>query len=328
MKRRSVLVAGLLGLSLGANLNTVVAAPDTWPSRAIRIVVPTLPGSAPDVMARQIGELLNQKHDQPVIVENKAGASGLLASRDVIRAKPDGYTLLMTINSFITLTPHVMPMDIDPMNELTPILEVSRNNLVLTGFNEFPPNDIDELINYVKSKPGEIDYASYSTASVSHLAGLVFNELVGTDLNHIGYKSAAPAQLDVLSGRVPLMFDSFTSARSPLAEKRIKAFAVNSPQRLELAPDIPTFRELGYQDLEGLAAWVGLFGPADMPNDLAEKIFTEFSLALNDESITTRSSQLGFSKPQTTSFSDFKSYVKKENDELKALITRFDIQAQ
>jgi tripartite-type tricarboxylate transporter receptor subunit TctC len=246
----------------------------------------------------------------------------MLGADAVIREKPDGHTLLVTINSFFTLTPYVTKLTIDPMTEFLPIVETSRNTLVLTGNIAFPPKTLPELVSYVKANPGKVSFASYSPATVSHLAGLMLNDSAGIDMAHVGYKGTGPAQIDLIGGHIPVMVDAMSSALAPVRDGRVRAYAVNSPARHPLAPAVPTFREMGYTDLEVLTAWVGVFASKNTPKEIVSDIAAAIGLALQDEGVRTRMNQLGYFAPNSRSPQELREALQVEGRKLREIVAK------
>lgn len=297
-------------------------AQQRWPTKQVRIIVPFPAGGSPDIVARQIGEVMQRTSGHPVVIENKPGALGVIGADAVTREKPDGHTLLVTINSFFTLTAYVTKLPIDPMGEFVPIVETSRNTLVLTGNITFPPKTLPELVSYVRANPGKVSFASYSPATVSHLAGLMLNDLTGMDMAHVGYKGTGPAQTDLIGGHIPVMVDAMNSALAPIRDGRVRAYAVNSPTRHPLAPSVPTFREMGYTDLEVLTAWVGVFASKNTPKEIVTDIATAIGLALQDEGVRMRMNQLGYFAPISRSPQELREALQVEARKLREIVAK------
>jgi tripartite-type tricarboxylate transporter receptor subunit TctC len=301
---------------------TCAQAGEGWPLKAVRFIVPFPAGSAPDIVARSIGDVISRNSGQPVTVENKPGASGAIGADTVMREKPDGYTLLVTINSYFTLTPYVTKMSTEPLAEFMPIAEATINTLVLTGNRAVPAQSFKELNAYVKANPGRISFASYSPATVSHLAGLLLNDLCGLDLNHVGYKGAGPALTDLIGGHVPLMVDAMSTASGPIKDGRIRAYAVNSATRHPLAPEVPTFRELGYPEMELLTAWVGVFALNGTPKEVASASATSINNALTNDQVRSRLTSVGLTIPPAKTPTQIKSEMFKEAIQLKDFVAK------
>lgn len=297
----------------------IAFAQPQWPAKNVRIVVPFPPAGAVDVIARQIGDGLT-KDGASVIVENKPGASGAIGAIDVARSAPDGRTLLVTINSFATLTPHLMKMTINPLAELAPVIETSRNALVLVGNTNVPAKTLPELIAYVKSKPRSVNYASYASGSISHLGGLLLNDRAGTDLGHVAYKGSAPAMNDLLGGHIPLMFDNMVGSRPLLQNGRIRGFAVASAARHPMAPDVPTFRELGYPEMEVLAAWILVFAPKGTPLELIENINRVIGKTIDREQFRARLREFAFLPRKTNTAAELKAELELESQQFGAFV--------
>jgi tripartite-type tricarboxylate transporter receptor subunit TctC len=284
-------LAGLLSTAI--LLGAGNASAQAWPSKQVRIVVPFAAGGATDVTGRLIAEGLRKKTGQTFVVENKPGAAGAIGAQEVSEATADGSTLVVMINSFFSLTPHFVKVNIDPSKDLTPITETSRNALVLVGNPSLAAKNLPELVAHVKANRGKMTYASPSPGTVFHLGGLMFNDLAGIDLSAVQYKGSAPAINDLLAGHVPLMFDALLNSGPHIKAGKLKGYAVNSRERQEFAPDIPTFRELGYTDMEVLTPWIGIFGPKGMSPALVKTIDAAIVEVLESAEYKDRMKQLG-----------------------------------
>ena len=252
------LCATALALAAGS------ALAQTFPERPLKLVVGAPAGGSSDMVARALAEGLAQQLGQPVIVDNKPGAGGLIGLQELLKSPRDGHTLLVGPNGLVSEVPHIMKLPLDPLKELRPLAELARTGLLLVGTPQLPAKDVKGVVAHIKAHPGKISYASYSTGSLSHTLGLEFNTLMGTDLLHVGYRGSPPALLDVMSGAVPLMFDGPATSIPLIKGGKLKAFATTAPQRLGALPEVPTFAELGYKDLTEVA-WMGLWTPPDVP---------------------------------------------------------------
>ena len=224
--------------------------------RWLPLLLPLLalpPGVLADLIARLIADALARKLGQTAIVEPKPGAAGALAVSDLIQSPHDGHTLLVGVNSLVSEIPHIVKLRIDMARELRPLAELARGGLVLVANPSFPARTLAELIAYAKAHPGQLNVASYSPGTLSHVLGLLLNRAAGIELQHVGYKGSTPALSDVMGGHVPLMFDGIGTSLPLLRAGKLKAFAVSTPKRSPVLPEVPTFTELGYPTLEALA---------------------------------------------------------------------------
>ena len=202
---------------------------------------------------------------QTVIVDHKPGAAGAhRRCSDLLQAPRDGHTLLVGVNSLVSEIPHIVKLRCRHGQGIKPLAELARGGLVLVGNPAVPAKNLAELVAYAKANPGKVSYASYSAGTLSHVLGLQLNKAAGIDMMHVGYKGSTPALADVMGDHVPLMFDGPATSLPLIKAGKIKAFAVSTPKRSRALPDVPTFAELGYPQLDALA-WMGLWATPDVP---------------------------------------------------------------
>ncbi len=247
---RTILLAAVTALALVA---PQVQAQAKWPEKTVRIVAAGPAGGSADIVARLLADQLSKQIGQTVIVDPKPGAGGVLAVNELSLAPRDGHTLLVGVNSLVSEIPHILKLPVVMANEIKPLAEVARGGLVMVGNNALPAKTLPELIAHVKANPGKINFASYTAGTLSHVMGLQLNKAAGIDMTHVGYKGSTPALQDVMGGHVQLMFDGMATSIPLLKGGKIKAFAVSTPKRSPLLPDVPTFTELGYPQLEAVA---------------------------------------------------------------------------
>jgi tripartite-type tricarboxylate transporter receptor subunit TctC len=239
--------------------------------KVLRIIAAGVPGGAADAVARLLADGLQKELNRTVIVEPKPGAGGALAVNDLMQSPHDGNTVLVAVNSLVSEIPHVVKLRFDMFTEVKPIAEVSRGGLVMVGHPSVPAKNLAEVIAYVKANPGKVNYASYSPGTVSHLMGLQLNNAAGIDMQHVGYKGSTPALADVMGGHVPLMFDAIPTSLPLIKSGKIKPFAVSLPKRSPSLPDVPTFTELGYPQLEAVA-WMAMWVTPDTPAGVQSRL--------------------------------------------------------
>lgn len=285
--RRTVLAGAALAL-LG-----VSARAQAWPSKPIRLIVAGPAGGSADIVARLVAEPLARELGQPVIVDPKPGAAGAIAVGELLQAQRDGHTLMVGVNSLVSEIPHIVKLRFDMGKELQPVAELARGGLVLVANPSFPARNLAELVAYAKAHPGEVNYASYSAGTLSHVLGLMLNQAAGIQLAHVGYKGSTPALADVMGNHVPLMFDGLATSLPLLKGGKIKAFAVSSPRRAPQLPDVPTFEELGYPQLDAIA-WLGLWSTPDVPAAVQARLREATLKLLADPAMGTRMLDTGF----------------------------------
>lgn len=268
------------------------ALAQTFPDKPIRIVVGAPAGGTADLMGRVLAEGLSAQFGQPVVVDNKPGAAGLLGLQELLKSPRDGHTLMVAVNGLVSELPHVMKMPFEPIKELRPLVDLGRSGLLMVGSPQLSATNVKEAIAHIKANPGKISYASYSTGSMSHTIGLKFNKLAGTDMQHVGYKGSPPALADVVGGHVAFMFDGPATSIPMISGGKVKVFATTAPARMKALPDVPTFAELGYQDLTEVI-WMGLWITPDVPNANQAKLLEAVTKVMQLPATRERFSSLG-----------------------------------
>lgn len=240
-------------------------------NQPLRMILGVPPGSSTDVVARILGNSLSTVLGQPVIIDNKPGGSGSIATSAFLATPRDGQTWLMAVNGFFSEAPHTVKTKFDGLKETKPLLEIGGGGLVLVGNASLSPKNMRELVEWVRANKGKVFFASYSPGSLSHVLGLMLNKAEGLDMLHIGYKGSPPALQDVIGGQVQLMFDAPPSSLPHIHTGKLRAFAVTSSQRLAVLPDVPTMAELGYKDMTR-TAWLGVWTTPDTPTDAQARL--------------------------------------------------------
>ena len=252
-----------------------------YPSKPVRLVVPSVPGGGTDITARLIAPKLAEYLKQTVFIENRGGAGGSIGAYEVTKAAPDGYTLVMAIAS-LTINPYVrknIPFDI--AKDLAPISLVSKVPNILVSHPSLPTRSIQELVAFAKSRPGQISYASGGVGSTPHLGIELFLYTNGLKMVHIPYKGVGAAVVDVIAGHVPLMMANVLSALPHVRAGKLRAYGVTSLKRVAIAPDFPTIAEAGIPGFE-VVPWFGLMAPANTPRDIIAKVHAGTVYALRD----------------------------------------------
>src|SRR5215468_119168 len=255
------------------------AGAQAWPERNITLVVPFAPGGSTDILARMVAEHLRQALGQPVIIENRTGASGNIGTATVARAAPDGYTLLFNTMSVHTMN-HALfaSMPFDGVKDFSPIALLAYVTNTMVVHPSLPAKTVRELIDYAKANPGKIAYASAGPGSTNHLCGALFEKMAGVEMLHVPYRGGAPAVADTVAGQTQLFFTAGTQSLPHVKAGKLKLLAVTEEKRSPLLPDVPTVAETlpGYE----MAVWYGAFGPAGMPKDLIAKLNGEINRIL------------------------------------------------
>ncbi len=252
----------------------------TFPEQPVKIVLGFGAGSASDTTMRLVGEKFQKLTGQPLIVEPRPGAAGNLATGFVAKSKPDGYTVLMGSVGMLTINGLIYPAStFDVEKDLMPVVRISSQNLVLVVNGNSPAKNLADFINHAKENPEKLSYASYGAGSESHFLGVLFNDATGARLVHVPYKGSLPAITDLLGGHVTAAYMPYGTVKPYLNNGRLKALAVASSNRTPLAPDVPTFKELGYPALEAYA-WSGLAVPAGTPESVRSMLHDTVSRIL------------------------------------------------
>lgn len=310
-------------LALAASLFTPMAM--AWTDKPLKLLVPAPAGGNIDVMARLVADQLTADVGQPVVVENRPGAGGAIAVQALRSAPADGQTLMMIASNVLTEIPHVLKGGFDPLRDVKPVGIVGRGNLVMIAAPTVPAKDFAAFTAFAKRSPGQLSFASYSPGTISHYAGMILNQKLGLDLQHVPFQGSPPALAQVMGGQIPVMFDGFATSRSLIAAGKVQAYAVASKQRLSQLPEVPTLTELGLPDLE-FSNWMGVIVSSGVPTDMQEKIHRAIrNVALNPR-FRTRMQATGFDIAEDWSLAQLTQSVKTEFDRNAAIVKQFNIQ--
>ncbi|HEY8251334.1 MAG TPA: tripartite tricarboxylate transporter substrate binding protein [Burkholderiales bacterium] len=254
------------------SLFALSAGAQGWPAKPVRIVVAYPPGGGIDVLGRQLADKLAPLWGQPVVVENKPGANTIVATDAVAKSAADGHTILLTTDATFSINPHLYAkLPYDAQRDFAPVTMLVLLQQLLVAHPSLPANSVAELVALAKAKPGAINYASYGSGSQPHLAGEMLKNKAGIDLVHVPYKGISLAVPAVMAGEVQLTFAGIATSMPQLKAGRIKALAIGGAARSPLLPQVPTFTELGYPEVE-THAWFGLFVPAGSPREAVARI--------------------------------------------------------
>lgn len=266
-----------LAAAVFASLVTVGLAPanaQTYPSRPIKIIVPTPPGGVADLLARTLAQGLSES-GKTTIVENRAGGAGIIGAEAAAKSPPDGYTVYMGLHQTQSVLPHLMTrLPYDPIKDFIPVIHIATSATILVVHPSIPAQSVQELIAYAKSNPGRVTYASQGNGSLGHIGGALFKQIAAIDIVHVPYRGAAPAIQDLIAGHVSMMFDIVPLAMPQIAAGKVRALAVTTPLRVPVVPDVPTMTEAGLPGVQG-GPWFGLLVPAETPSAAVEWLNAE-----------------------------------------------------
>lgn len=282
----------------------------TYPSRPIRYIVPQAPGGSSDTLARMITQRVAEGLGQPLVVDNRPGATGVIGAEVVARANPDGHTLLQVATSHATNPAMQAKLPYDTVRDFAPISLLSQQPNLWLVHPTLPVRNIKELIAYAKAKPGELNFASSGTGGSQHLAGELLKGMARIEMTHIPYKGSPPALVDLLAGRVPLMTSTMPPALPHIKTGKVRVLAVTSAKRSPALPDVPTVAESGVPGYEAIA-WQGLVAPAGTPRPVMARINTEFVKVLKQPDITAKLGEQGYETVASTP-DWFAQYIKSE----------------
>jgi len=282
-----LLVVLMAGLTLCVN-----AAAQPYPSKPIRLLIPFTPGGSQDVIGRLLAQKVSEAIGQPVVVENKPGAGGLIATQEEARAPADGYTLLLSTGAQMAIEPALnAKAAYDPIKDFVHVIHLGDAPLVLLAVPSLPARDVKEVVAMSKAKPGSINTASTGNGTYTHLTLELFKAASGADLTHVPYKGAAPAFNDLMGGQVQTMFTTTASAQPYTSSQKLRALAVTSTRRSPMMPDVPTFAELGVP--LDVSVWIGIAAPAGTPGAVVERLNGEFNKALAAPDVRSKLAALG-----------------------------------
>ncbi|HEV7819623.1 MAG TPA: tripartite tricarboxylate transporter substrate binding protein, partial [Burkholderiales bacterium] len=272
--------AGIVVLAVAALYNGHATA-QSYPIKPVRLIVPYPPGGGTDIFARMLGARLGDALGQQIVIENRAGAAGVLGADAAAKAPPDGYTLVVGQASNLAINPHLMSkLPYDPLRDFAPITLIATSPSLLVIHPSLPVRSVKELVALAKARPGAINYASAGSGSPGHLAAEYFKKVTATDIVHIPYKGATPAMLDVIAGQASLYFTSPVAAQPYVQSGRLRQIAVTSAKRFPPLPDVPAIAESGYRQFD-LVSWWGLLAPSAVPQEIIARLHAVATKVLN-----------------------------------------------
>ena len=322
MKTRQMRTLTIVALAAFLACGTAVAA---FPDKTITIVVPTTAGGANDAMARIVGQAMSAILKQPVIVENKAGANGAIASEFVMRAAPDGYTLMLGYIATHAMNPAMQKLRYDPIKDFEPVGMIGSSATVMVLNPAVKAGSAKEVVAMLKAAPDKVNYASAGNGTAPHFAAEMFKLSTGTSMLHVPYKGSAPAIADTIGGQTQVMFPSVFTAVPYVKAGKLTAVGIAGPKRSALLPDVPTLREQGIADVE-VSQWYGFFAPAKTPKAVVEQLNKVLNDVLADKSVIKRLEDHG-AEVSTMTTDQMRTYVAGEQTKWKKVVQATKISA-
>jgi tripartite-type tricarboxylate transporter receptor subunit TctC len=327
MKKRILQLFSLLAiffLSMAPSFAQNTAT--NYPNKVVTLIVPFTSGSGSDTISRIISPKLSDRWKQPVIVDNRAGASGNIGTDHAAKSAPDGYSILMAIDT-MTMTPAVYKtLPYDPIKDLEPIARIATSSYGLAVTNNLPAKDINSLMALIKSKPGQLNYGSPGNGTPHHLSMELLKSLKGLDIVHVPYKGISNATTDLIGGQVQVMFATFNSLLPFAKSGKLKMIAVTGPKRSELMPDVPTFTEQGIPELENLYPWYGVLVPTGTPKDIQTKIYNDYVAVMKLPDVEKQLNELGI-YVRLTNGEQLKDIIQSDIARWKKVVKDANIQA-
>lgn len=295
------------------------ALAQTFPDRPIRMVVGAPAGGAADVTGRLLADRMGALLGQPVVVDNKPGAAGILGLQELMKAPKDGYTVMVNISGLMSEVPHFVKMPVDPFQVMVPLAEMARAGLVMTTNTQTGAQDLSSFVAYVKANKGKVNFGSYSPGTVSHTLGLELNKAAGLDMVHVGYKGSPPALQDLMGGSVQAVFDGPGNVLGFVKAGKLKALATTAPQRLSVLPDVPTFAELGYKDLTEIVSVMFYVSP-EVPAAVQAKLREAAIKALQDQKLRDTFNSLGMAMGSGATPAELTAALRASSDKQAAML--------
>ena len=325
LMRRNTLAAAL-GTALMLALAGAAPA-HAWTDKPVKVLVPAPAGGTMDIVARVLGDQLASATGAPMIVDNRPGAGGAIAVQALTAAAGDGQTIMVTASNVLTEIPHVMKTGFDPIRDLRPVATVASSILVLVSAPDVPAKNVRELVAWIKSKPGQTSFASYSAGTVSHYAGMILNQKAGLDMQHVPFPGSPPALNQVMGGQIPVMFDGMATSLPLIKADKLRIHGVAAKKRSAHLPNVPTLAEQGLPEID-FANWVGVVVAAGVPQALVDRINAEVVKAAEAPKLRDRLQAAGFEPNVPLSSRQLAEAVKADYEHNAALVKQFNIKLQ
>lgn len=320
--KRRILLQALAALGGAPLLQAATHAQGkAWPTKPIRLIVPFNAGGATDIIARTIGEALSTRLGQPVVVENQAGASGIIGTNAVAKARPDGHTLLLSLSTSMLINQFLYDkLPYQPQKDLFMLSQISIAPVTLVVHPSLPANDMKSLLAYVKANRGKVTYGSWGVGSYAHLAGAYMSKSMDADMVHVAYKGEAPMLQDLIGGQIQMCFASALNTKPFIDARRIRILGVTGKSRMEILPEVATIREQGIaDDAYSVAGWVAMAAPAAIPDAVVDILRRQLADIANEPEIRQKILAAGF-EPLINTPDEFRSNYERDMPIWKSLV--------
>ena len=303
-----------------AMLAATSAAAQSWPTRQVQLVVPYAPGGVVDFIGRTLGQRLAQQVGQPVVIDNRPGAGGMIGIEYTARSTADGHTIVL-MDPAVVINPVLQEKPLyDLFKDLATVAVIGHSPLVLTVNPQLPVTDVAQLVQYAKANPGKLNFASAGIGTTPHMAGELLKIRAGIEMTHVPYKGSGPAMADLAAGQVQVGFSSITGALPFIKDGRLRALATSGAKRSPALPDLPTFIEAGYADIE-VDLWLGVFAPINTPSAVLRRLNAEINAALGDATVAAAFTKVGV-EPHAAPAEEGARFVRAEYDKWAQVVTR------
>ena len=312
------------GAALSAGAMSAGWCSDAYPTKPVRLVVPYPAGGSGDVMARLIGQKLSELWGQQVVIDNRPGANGIIGTNMAAKSPPDGYTLYEATDGPVSINPSLYTkMPYDWKTDFVPVSQVALLNQALLVNSALPARSVQELVALAKKKPGQLNYGSMGAGSSPHLGAEMFKAAAEIDMTHVPYSGSSQAVTGLIAGEVSAFFVGISTAAPFVQSGKVRALAVTSKQRSEVLPDVPTFAESGFPNLE-LSIWFGILAPAGTPPAIVAKVNADVRKVLEDPGLRSALQSRGF-EPRSSSSEELRTLIEKDQDRWGALIKKLGL---
>jgi len=315
-----IIVALLCWLALAASAQT-------YPNRAVKVVVPWPPGQATDIAARVVAERLQVALNQPFVIENKPGAGGAIGSETVAKSAPDGYTLLAASSGPLSIMPHLQKTPYEPLKDFAPVSLVAATPFALVVHPSFPANNAREFIAEIKANPGKYTFSSSGTGATAHLFTELFNSMAQIQARHVPYKGSAQGLTDVMNGQITYTIETVAATAGHIKSGRLKTFGVSTARRTAALPDVPPLAESAGLPEYDVAAWIGYAAPSGTPREVLARLSGEIQKALKTEELKERMVNIGLDAVASTP-DEMAAFMRREQDRYGQIIRSANIKIE